>query len=716
MPFRLGRPLISRPLDCAILLCLAGAAAWSALAMPRLRFVPDMGASITGDAELREYREATALFPDEHLVIISLPCADPYADASMDRLKSLSAALGVFERNGIWKLYSPTTVSDISRRGDEMVSTPLCEQSSNGAELRSRLGSSPLLSRLFLPSGGRAWTLLLSLTDEKAPLLAYLGPIREAFPEARIAGSSYYQAINERILTSQSLRLLEGSAAVLLAVELIIMRSLWPALLLWLFSCLPALLLMGLFVLTGTPIQLHYVLAPVLTLSLSNSYVTHIYRGWAECGFDARAALRSRAGISLLDAFTTVLGFSSLFFSPIRELVVLGALSIAGACLSILSGLVGLPAALGFAGRPSSAARRFASEEGKKARDPGFRWLRIGAWAAFCLLLGFSSSRIESGFSARDFFMPWSEAGKETAYFERNYEGLGEVSLIVRTGKANGLVDIGFFRSLDSLQKDLAALPGVGSVYGPTDLVKEALARWEGGAASSVDPLNEADIGESLELLSGSAGGLFSRGFVDPSWSSAKIRISVSPNFREARDVPILEARAAKLIAARVPGATCLWAGDLVFLSINERAFNKGQISGSFGFFALLFVGLCLVFRSVPQAFAVSIVPLTGFLASLGLMGLLGWRLSAVHAVALATIAGTGVDNAIVLVLRGWSREARNAIIDTTLLIVISMASLLFCSSYLVFQTTIICMIGLVASSFSAALVLPAIRNEASRR
>jgi predicted RND superfamily exporter protein len=142
---------------------------------------------------------------------------------------------------------------------------------------------------------------------------------------------------------------------------------------------------------------------------------------------------------------------------------------------------------------------------------------------------------------------------------------------------------------------------------------------------------------------------------------------------------------------------------------MDQRAFIQGQVSGGLGFFAFLFLGLCLVFRSIPRAFAVSIVPVTGFLASIGIMGILGWRLSAVHAIALATIAGTGVDNAIVLAMRGWTREARDAAIDTTLLIVLSMATVLLCSSYLVVQTAFVCMAGLVASAATAILVLPAL-------
>jgi predicted RND superfamily exporter protein len=713
---KFGRPLFNRPIDIAILLALTMAAAWSALVLPRLRVDPSMSSSLTrsgaANSEQREYMEATALFPDEKLVLVSLPCGDPYAPVSVARLKALSAALEAARvaNSAVepWKLYSPTTVEDFVLRGGTLASVPLCGPVDGGQELAARLAASPLLSKLFLSSDGTAWTLILAVSAPDDELLPPIESLRSAFPEIRIAGMPYYAAVNEKILQREFVPLLACAAAALLLIELIILRAFGPAIFLWAFSLLPTLLLMGLFVLTGTPMRLQYVLAPVLTLSLTNSYVTHVYRGWAEGGFDPRGAIRSRAKIVFLDALTTVLGFGSLFISPIRELVVLGAFAIAGAAFSVLVGLVALPAALGLVGRPSAADRRFAASEGEGLRPIRRRWPRIGAWAAVCAVLGLFTLRIESGLDARDQFLPWSDRAKEAVFFDEAYRGLGEASLIVTTGKENGFVDLVLFRSLSALELDLAALPDVGSVYGPTDLVKESLARWEGGPELAVEPRSEADIGESLELLSNAGGGLFSRGFVDPGWSSAKIRISVSPGFKAASDYPQLRARAEKAIAARLPGVKVLWAGEVAKNSIDQRAFIQGQVSGGLSFFAFLFVGLCIVFRSIPRAFAVSIVPMTGFLASISIMGILGWRLSPVHAIALATIAGTGVDNAIVLVLRGWTAEARDATVDTTLLIVLSMSVLLLCSSFLVVQTAIVCIAGLVASTATAVLVLPA--------
>jgi uncharacterized protein len=707
-----GSSFIDRPIDLAVLLVALAAASVAVFSLRDLRFDPDMSVNVAGNAEKAEYEVANRLFPDEHLVFVSMPCGDPFAESSLRRLRDLSSALEERAEEGSWKLYGPTTVEDFFFEGGELVPEILLDPSldpgSGGERLRARLGDSPLLSRLFLSSDGRAWTLLLSPEASSGAFLDEIRAIKESFPEVKVAGQRYYDALGERMLVREFGPIIAAATMIMLIVELIVLRSALPALLLWACSSLPALLLMGLFAITGTPMRLHYVLAPALTLSLSNSYVTHVYRGWAESGFDPRAALKSKARASLLDALTTVLGFGSLFLSPVRELVMLGVFSIAGAVFSLFSGLIVLPAALGLARRPSVAALRFAALKTGKVAAPRFPALRVAVWAAACVALVVFSQRVGTGAEIGKVFMPWSDEARETAYFEESYVGLNEISLVLATGKENGLVDPGLFRSLEELQRDIAAMRGISAVYGPTDLVGEVLARWEGAKAGSVEPESESDIGESLQLLSGAAGGLFARGFVDPAWSAAKIRIAVSQDFSATKDFPGIKKSVGEAIARDAPGLVALWSGDIVRTSIDQRCFIKGQTDGALGFFLALFAGLCLVFRSIARAFLMTLVPATGFLASLGAMGVMGWSISPVHAVALATIAGTGVDSAIVMALSGWSKEARSGTVDSTLLITLSMTSLLFCSSFPVVQTTAICIAGLLASMLSAIFILPA--------
>lgn len=724
----------SRRVDLALLALFGASVLAAALAMARFRIDPSLDFSLPEGPATREYDEASALFPSEPSLIAALPAAGgPLGAAGIARLSEAAAALArIGARRGSWTVFSPLDASDARRVGDELAEEPLVAgPSDDPARVRAVFDASPLFTRVFLSADRSSWTIYLRSSVIGPALYEALDEARAAIPELRFAGFPLYRSFNERALSREFPILLAAATLVLLAIELAITRSLAAAAFLWFFSLAPTFFLMALFAATGTPLRIHLVLAPALTLALTNSYVTHVYRGWAGTGFDPEAALRIKGKIVLLDAATTVLGYGGLFASPLAELRALGLYCIAGCAFSLAMALVFMPAALGLVRRPSAAARRFreralreasasaeASAGGSPAPDaprgatgsaaaPWRRPRAVGlAWAAAAALLGLASLRVEAGRADEDMFAPWSSEAREFAFFASSYAGLSEVSLVVETGRENGIVDLGLFRALRDVEAVLGRQSCVGSVYGYADVVAEGLARWE-GLPGSAEPRSDRDIGETLELLSGTSGASFSRDLVDADWSAARFAVSLSPSFDGMRDIEALRAAVARV--ALPAGARILWGGRETRCAIEERAFLAGQVSGTFLFLAALLAGLVLVLRSFRRAAAVSIVPVTGFLASLGLMGLAGWKLSSVHAVALATIAGTGVDNALVLVLHGWTREARDASVDTTVLIVAAVLTLCFSVSFLIAQTALVCAAGLAASTAAAVLVLPAL-------
>jgi len=715
-PRTVARPFLGRVPDAFILVLTLLLALGSLYLLPRLRLDSDLGSTLDPRA-LAEVDEVRALFPEERLVLLALPVEEPFSPPALARLSGLSELLGTLlaeggpDRESLGSLYSPLTVGDLQRRGEALESLPLVSGPGDDPEaVRGRFAASPLLSRLFLSSDRRSWSLLLSLKDRGAELVDLIARARKAYPEIRVSGDAWYKALYQRTLDRETLPLFALAALLILGIQLRILRALLPALVLWCFSLLPTLWLLALLVAANEPLRLQYLLAPVMTLALSTSYITHFYRGWVGAGFDPRLALSRKGLIILIDAATTVLGFGSLLVSPVRELVVLGLVSIAGCLLSLVAVLAGLPAVLalskGTMAMSGGASEAAAHEEEGPALEPRQKRFRLALWTAALLVAGVYSAGIGVGFKASDFFSPWKAGAREATWFEGAYRGLDEFSLVVGTGKENGIVDSTFFAGLGELERGLERVPGVGGAYGPPELVGEALARWE-GLPGSLAPKDEVEIGETLELLSSGGGGLFSRGFVSGDWSAALVHMALSPGFDSLRDFPRIEAEARRIAAESSPGSRILVGGLIARSAIANQAFMRGQIAGTFGFFALLFVGLALVFRSLVKAALISLVPLTGFLAALGLIGILDWRLSPINALSLSVIAGTGVDNAIALALGRWNREARESSIQATLLIVGASFSLALCSAYLIVQTALLCAVGLAASTFVALWGLP---------
>lgn len=703
----LPKPLLGRASDLVVAAILTMVLAASLFLLPRLGFDSSLESKLSDQSGLAELQAAESIFPPEHLALLALPCESTYSESSLARLQTLGQRIEEWsaKRNCGWKLYSPTTVTTFENEAGELTSVTIVGTSRSGDLAERRLQDSPLLSRLFLSRDGKAWILYLDIAKIDGELDRMLRSLRVEFPELKVSGPVWAMARTKAVFGREFGLLLGLAALVLLLIQCFLYRSAVVGLLLWAFSLLPTLALLGVIVLLGKPLRIAFVLAPVMTLALSTSYITHLFRSWLYCDCDPRAALRDRAGIILLDAGTTLFGFSSMLVSPIADLVFLGWLAILGVVLSLLFILFGLPSVLGLARRAPSVSQRVL--EPSRARGPGKRGIgRIAAWATLALVLGALSLRIGLGYRSSDLFSPWTREGQDLAWFDEHLPGSSEAGLVVSSGRPEGIVDMAFWEGLERTEAALRQQPGVAFVYGPSEIVGELLARYE-GRGGIAEPKSEKDIGEALELLSESGGGLFSRGFVSSAWSDALIHVSFTPGFDGIRDFPTLSREGLRLGTEYLPAAKLAWSGDVARHAIVERAFIAGQISGSFLFFGLLLVGLVVVFRSVPKALAISIVPLTGFLAALGCMGLLGWNLNAENAVALAVIAGTGVDSAIVVVRRGWSGEARDAAADTTLLVVGAVLVLLLSSFFLIVQTAVICAVGLVASTLSTIYVLP---------
>jgi len=710
------RQFLGFPWDIGVSLILLAFLLASLALLPRLRFDSTLESHLSNRSALSAVDAAESIFPPEHLTLIALPCANPFSPNSINRLTQVSSRIRgwISTNNEKWNFYSPTTVSTLEKQGGNLLSSPIVESSHDGNAAKERLEASPLLHKLFLTKDGNAWILYLGVDKIDGRLSNFLIDLRSDFPELKFAGAPWVLSRTYDTFNREFGLLLALAALVLLVIQYALYRSVPVALFLWAFSLVPTILLLGLMIALGKPMRIAYVLAPVMTLALSTSYITHLFRSWVLCGHDPGKALADRTSIILFDAGTTVFGFASMLFSPIADLVFLGWISIAGVAISLIVIMIGMPAALGLARRPPRLSKRIVEPSGPSRKSvPGLP--RLLGLAAIILVLAASSLRIGIGYEARDIFPPWTKFGRDISWFETHLSGLNEAGLVIQTGRENGIVDLRFWKGLEELEGGLRRIPGVGFVYGPPDLVGEVLARYV-GKAGSLDVTSEADIGESLELLSGSTGSIFSRGFVGEDWSNLLVHVTVSPDFNAIRDMPILMAKTTALASQTIPGAKLSWSGDIVRSAVVEGAFINGQISGTFVFFGMLVVGLAIAFRSLWKALAISIVPLMGFLAALGLMGILGWNLSAENAVALAVIAGTGVDSAIVVVKRGWSGEARDATVDTTILVVGAILVLVFSSFFLIVQTAIICAVGLVASTLTTIFALPAFATLNSSR
>jgi len=703
-----------RRLDFAAiaLVCAMGALCLAVLvALPGLAIDPRLGLRLPPGSLRAEADAVDELFPPRSAVLAFLPASGPFTPQALALLSSASATLerAGEDRDGsgpAWQVISPLTTQDLSLEGDALVSTPLVGgPDDDPRRVRYRIESSPLFKSLFISGDGAGWTMILETNFADEALLRRIDEARSECPELLFAGLPYALALNGRILRNEFYLILAATALALLVAEYLLFRKLRVALLLWSFSLVPALLLLGLYVLTGTALRLHLVLAPGLAICLSTSYVVHLYHGWRSNGLDARGALRSRGRLIVLDAATTVLGFSSLFSSPVPELRQIAAFSIAAALIPLATTAFGLAPILHLVARRREALPFAEDDLSVKAASPRARLAVPAIWALGTAVLAYVALGLSSGYEPKDLFTPGSAARIEAETIARSYSGVEEVDVMVETGSEYGLLDPAVYRAVRDLALDLGSHPGVAGVHSYPDAVGEVLARLR-GLPGTAEPSSAEEIGEALELLSSRSDGSSVRLFVDSDWSAAMVRLSMRPTFRAVRDMAALRAAAAASSSAHgLP--TPAFGGMAVRAGAAEELFIKGQFIGDILFFITLIAGLALVLRSLKKAFVVAMAPVTGLLASLAVLAALGWPFSSVHAIALGVVLGTGVDNAIMISLGGWTGESRAVSAEAALLVACGFAAFLGCSSYFMIQTAIACMAGLGASALVANTLVP---------
>ncbi len=692
---------------------MAALVAGSIVSLRELKIDGAMSATLPESSDKKELDSARMLFPDDETIVVSLPEKDLFSKSSFERLDRLTDTLdrlggGSSKTGQLWSLISPANVGDVEKKGESLESVPVIDKDkSDPKSVAGRFSSSMLLTNLFISLKRDSWTLYLEPSSGGDTILASLEAVRAEFPGLRFAGPLYYNAVFKRILTVSFLPLIILSSIAILLAELILLRSIGLGILVWISCLVPVILLLGIFSLLGSPIRLQYVLAPVLTLCLATSYTTQLHQGWLMSGRNAGVAVRTRGRMILINAAATMLGFCSLLVSPIAELRLLGLFCLGGSALALLSVFGVLAPALALLpGKTERAEERLDGFEyfiGPPAKV--FRRSTL-LWALVVALLAAGAQGLKAGMPIKDQFFPGSALRAELDAFESSYGGLESAYITIDTGGENGIVDLDLFKKVAELERDLAVMPGIVSILGYCDLVKEVLGRWE-GSSRRAEPLSEADIGESLSLFGGTTAGSMAQTFVNTNWSAGRMRMMLDGNYDSAESMTRLRERVARAASLRGIKAPLLWSGMAVESAASERAFLSGQLVGDALEGIVLALALCMVFGSVARGLLAAVAPAAGFLAALALIAILGWRFSAINSISLAVIVGTGVDIALLLCLRRWSPEARLVAAKTTILQCCSLSPMFLCQSFSIAQATAGCVVGLVCSCLVAIYLLP---------
>lgn len=464
--------------------------AFSALGLFKLRFSYDIDRFFPqDDPTVAEYRAHKELFGDEmRLLLVGLELPQAVDSASLVALASTTAALEALPF--VTSVRSLTNLSEPLRMPmGEWVGAPYFAAPFGDPALGlDRLSAHPSLSGLFLARDGTSTALIVELDSlptkrVRADALRALHVVLESTDlryhlAGRLVTQAHYLQATQEQLGRLSLMAL-GLMAVLLFV---LFRDPVTTLSPLLVCALALLWTFGPMGWSGIGVEPLLSLLPALLLVLGSSFSIHIlsrYRAFAELGAARAEAMRLALGetwtANTLSAISTVIGFATLAFYPVRPLQVFGLAAAWGLLAALVAARTVLPLLVGALKLPSRTTR---------AQRPSIKatWIfrrgkyTVAATAALLVAGAFAHRHLVVNNHFLDDLDRSSTLGVDATFFEEHFSGTRPLEIaITPTAPDKDLLDADVLAATDSLVSALRNTFRIVPPLAHTDVVRTAM-------------------------------------------------------------------------------------------------------------------------------------------------------------------------------------------------------------------------------------------------
>ena len=697
------------------------------LSSNRTEFMPEQ------DEYMERVRLAEERFGRSEPIVVVMDVDQPLRHEHLARIDEVTKRAARLEHTAT--VLSLTTVEDLLLVDGALLQRRLFNPDAHDhTDLLDRVRETPLYRRLFFPESGHAvFTFLLPSPDVDP--LAYAGSVIEALSDldVRFYGDSVIEYHMVSTTTREFLLLMLLGLAIVLAIEVIITRSLSAGLLLSVVSLVPALWTLALFPVAGARLGLTNLPVPIIVLVLATSYSIHVYRHMTYCDFDVETAVQEISGVVLVAGFTTIVGFLSLTVARSAYLRELGVLIVAGTAFSLACALVLLPQMLRW--WTANHASRYVPSD-LWLRNLGGVPLRPSITAAIMLLgmavLAAGIPSIRSRTSFRDAFVASHPVTQAVLYYRELTAADHELTMAVDSGREYGLVGLETFESFRRFGQDLRTAGIAEASVSYVDFVEWLLGRMH-GVTHPVRPESDYEIGEALELLSGRMTGLGIDSLVDRSWRHARIvawvDLAGAPDAGPPGPRPAAPGEAVIGSLERA-GSAAFGAAeiDLMGMPVTElrraRYLIRSQLISLLLFGCFLVALVLVIFRSLRIAMLAVLPTVAGVVSYFGLMGWLGMLHDVSHVLLVCMLLGVSNDDVLYYLLvyrrmrcrvghrdavRMTHRRTGVPIIQTTLIIVAGVS--VFYASAITYlgMAALLVTAGLITSTATTLWVIPAL-------
>lgn len=659
------RPWLTILICVGIAMLFGAAFPWAKIdTNPKNMLPPDSAVRVWND----QVNQRFGLHEDTIVVAIQ-PDNGVLNTESLKKLQQFSSdVLGLqgIVKGDVTSLY---TVDNVTASGDSLRIAPLLATAPTGAE-----GVQALRKQLF---EGTLFVDRLISRDEKTT--AVYVPLEKGADGAKLATAIREAALKSftpqqiyitgdpvaRDLFGAEMFKLMGlfapiAGALMMGLMFWMFRSWWLAGVMMLTAMVSIMVAMGAGIALGFPVHIMSSMAPVFLMAIATDSI-HIfneffqrYRPGMNRAEVVRQTISAVSRPVRYTALATALGFAVLLFMTIVPVKVFGGIIVLGTVVLRLLSFYLVPACLMLVPLPPVQ-----THDDVLSRLTGW----VSTWAvrasnvtigiAVLLMLfsvwGASKSVVDNNMLR--WFKEGSEVRQADALFSREMGGAMPASLVVDTGKPDGIKDPAVLKAIEAIQKDLASQQLVGTSLSVADYLRRINLVLNAEAPSAdVLPSDAAMAGQYLMAFSMGARPSDLNRVVDYDYQRANVLLQLRSG--DAQLMQRVEDRVQTLVREQAMPFKVTAAGPAHFNLVWNQEVLKDMILGFAIALVVVFGVLAADFRSLKWAL-VAYVPLLGtVLIIFGALGWVGKTIDMPVAVLACLSLGMAVDFAIHFVTR----------------------------------------------------------------
>ncbi len=707
--------LSHRALVLGVCLAISVVAGWSA---SRAVVASELGKLFLGDSPTyREYKEVSATFSNDEIVVVAWEDPAPLSDASLDRLEAAAEAVAL--QPEVARVDSLASTQRIQGDSGTLFIESWVElareaDDAGRAALLDDLVSQPLVGGLLLSADGTASAMIVELTTNPERASETLPDIIDGITDAmskagfarddlRLVGLQPQIGAVLGLSFDILLRIFPITSLLLLFAVWLMFRRLWPAAVSSGLALLGVLWTMGLAVHLDPQINVLFAIVPAVITVVAFSDIVHLCSAYLlELGHGRSkeeailAAAEDVGNACLFTSATTFVGFLSLALVPTPVFRHLGIVLGSGVAIALLQAMTLAPIIFSILPEPTPL-REGTTGVVHEVLDGFLTWCErislghprlvvvVGAVLALVFGWGVANLTVETDFGKRlDDSHP---VRVDQAWFLERFEGTNVLDVYVETTEDGAVLDDAIWGGLTALHDAIGEVPGVDQVSSLVTLMDQL---HPAIAPNSDDPrpARRAQVAQYLLLFEGSGGENLGR-VLDFPRRRARIAVRLRDEGFRATAAVASEVRA--LAEELVPdGVTVKPMGMSFLLGDWLDEILRGQRNSLLASFVVIALMMMVALRSGRLGAGSMLPNLFPILAYIGWLGLTWDAVDSDFLIVAVLALGIGVDDTIHFLVRyrierdkGQPRDeairrtfafAGRAIVMTTVILVLGFA------------------------------------------